>query len=207
MPRSLGWDHNAHYHGELLRQLPAPIDRALDIGCGAGDFARKLATRSHTVDAIDTSPEMIASARAAAPRITNINWIEGDVLSLDLPAGAYDAVAAIASLHHMPLDAALRRFSELVHPGGTVAVLGLYRAEAPGDYALAAVAMAANPAVGAWKAALGRRATPYGNMPVLDAPATMSEIKAAASKRMAGAVIRRHVFFRYSLIWRRGPER
>jgi 2-polyprenyl-3-methyl-5-hydroxy-6-metoxy-1,4-benzoquinol methylase len=56
MPPRLRWDHNAHYHGELLRRLPASIDRALDVGCGAGEFARLLAARARNVDAVDASP-------------------------------------------------------------------------------------------------------------------------------------------------------
>jgi SAM-dependent methyltransferase len=33
------WDHNRHYHGWLLRRLPAECRSALDVGCGTGDFA------------------------------------------------------------------------------------------------------------------------------------------------------------------------
>ena len=32
-----GWSHNNHYHGYLLHQLPAYVDRGLDVGCGTGD--------------------------------------------------------------------------------------------------------------------------------------------------------------------------
>ena len=202
MPASLRWDHNAHYHGELLRHLPDSIDCALDVGCGAGEFARLLAARCRrAVDAVDTSPAMIAAARAASPLVAKVHWIEGDVLTLDLEPASYDAVTAIASLHHMPLDAALRRFAELARPGGTVAILGLYRASTPADYALGALAMAANPAVGAAKAALGRRTPSHPTVPVLDTRTTLREIAAAASKLMPGAVIRRHLFFRFSLTW------
>jgi 2-polyprenyl-3-methyl-5-hydroxy-6-metoxy-1,4-benzoquinol methylase len=121
----LRWNKNIHYHGELLRHLPQSIDRALDVGCGDGQFARRLAPRGRSVDAVDASPAMIAAARAASANIDNIDWIEGDVLSLDLKAAGYHAVTAIASLHHLPLDVGLRRFAELVRPGGVVAILGL----------------------------------------------------------------------------------
>jgi hypothetical protein len=40
-------------------------------------------------------------------------------------------------------------------------------------------------------------------MPVLDTRTTLREIAAAASKHMPGAVIRRHLFFRYTLVWHR----
>lgn len=201
-PHAIRWNHNSHYHGELLRRLPTSFDRALDVGCGSGEFARLLAARARRVDAVDTSPAMIAAAPAASPHVDNVNWIEGDVLALDLTPASYDAVTAIASLHHMPLDAALGRFAELVRPGGVVEILGLYRASTLGDYALAALATAANPIVGAAKAARSRRAMPHDAMPVLDTRTTLRDINAAAATHMPGAVLRRHLFFRYSLVWR-----
>ncbi|MGW6404449.1 class I SAM-dependent methyltransferase [Streptomyces sp. NPDC055134] len=58
------FDHNDHYHRLLLRQLPkegreesrGEGRRALDIGCGTGRFARRLAGRGYEVDALDPSP-------------------------------------------------------------------------------------------------------------------------------------------------------
>lgn len=49
------WDHNSHYHRYLLNQLPSTIARALDIGCGYGEFAAHLAQRAAQVDVIDVS--------------------------------------------------------------------------------------------------------------------------------------------------------
>ena len=48
-----GWNHNTHYHEQLLRAVPRPCRRALDIGCGVGQFARRLASVVEHVDAID----------------------------------------------------------------------------------------------------------------------------------------------------------
>jgi trans-aconitate methyltransferase len=38
----------------------------LDVGCGAGTLARRLAARTRHVDALDHSPTMLAAAAAAA---------------------------------------------------------------------------------------------------------------------------------------------
>jgi predicted TPR repeat methyltransferase len=58
-----GWNHNTHYHGFLLRQLPAHLGEALDLGCGTGAFARLLAQRAERVLGLDLSPRMIQVAR------------------------------------------------------------------------------------------------------------------------------------------------
>jgi 2-polyprenyl-3-methyl-5-hydroxy-6-metoxy-1,4-benzoquinol methylase len=59
------FDHNDRYHRLLLRQVPAGCRTALDVGCGTGRFARRLARRGIQVDAIDRSAEVIRAARAA----------------------------------------------------------------------------------------------------------------------------------------------
>ncbi len=59
------FDHNDHYHPLLLRHLPPHGRTALDVGCGTGRFARRLAARGYEVDALDPSQEVIAAAEAA----------------------------------------------------------------------------------------------------------------------------------------------
>jgi SAM-dependent methyltransferase len=137
-PAVTHWNHNEHYHGFLLRQLPARLARALDVGCGTGGLACRLAERADAVDAIDVSPQMIAAARLRRCAVPNLRWLVGDVLTAPLVLGGYDAVTAVASVHHMPLEAGLSRLAELVRPGGTLAVLGLAAPSAV-DYALGVV--------------------------------------------------------------------
>ena len=60
MPVDLHWDHNAWYQARLLRALPAHLDQVLDVGCGAGSFAARLAARARHVDAIDKAPHLVA---------------------------------------------------------------------------------------------------------------------------------------------------
>lgn len=71
----LDWDHNAYYHRLLMRQLPAPCSRVLDVGCGAGAFAAELATRAGHVDALDRSPEMIEAARQITPAMSHASSV------------------------------------------------------------------------------------------------------------------------------------
>src|SRR5262249_196071 len=125
----LDWDHNAFYHRLLLGQLPQHCHRVLDVGCGAGSFAARLASRVERVDAADRSAAMIELARQRPP--DNVNCVLADALTDPLPHGDYDAIFSISALHHMPLQDALQRFATLLRPGGVLAVVALPRADLP----------------------------------------------------------------------------
>jgi len=196
----LWWDHNAHYHPWLLRQVPPGASRALDVGCGSGALTRRLSSLVASVDAVDASPAMIERATGRA------RWLVGDIMRVDLNPAGYDLVTALSSLHHLPLRAGLTRLAELVRPGGTLAVVGLYRHATLADLAMAAVTLPANAAWGAVLAARGRAGKPNDEgMPVRDPDTTLAEIRAAAAELLPGAVVRRRVFWRYTLLWRRPP--
>ncbi|MEU5848813.1 class I SAM-dependent methyltransferase [Saccharopolyspora shandongensis] len=203
LPRALLWDHNAHFHPWLLRQVPQRCSRVLDVGCGTGALVRRLVERADFVDGLDVSAEMIdqASARTSA---TNVRWLRGDVLDAELHPEGYDAVTALSSLHHMPLRPGLTRLASLLRPGGVLAVIGLYREESAADFAMAAASSAANAAVGAYLATRGRAGKPHDEgMPVQDASATLTEISDAAREILPGALVRRRLFWRHSVLWRK----
>lgn len=201
LPRAWQWDHNAHYHDLLLRALPQRMERALDVGCGTGVFARKLASRADNVDAIDRSARMIEYAKAES---SPVRWLLGDVLqdSPSLHPEGYDAVTAISSVHHMPLRPALTRLAELVRPGGTLAIVGIPHVKSARDYAIDVVAIPANGVVGAMLALQGKAGKGHDiGIPMMDPTTTLADIRTAAAALVPDAVVRRHLFWRYSLVW------
>jgi SAM-dependent methyltransferase len=192
----MSFNHNDHYHRFLLRQVPPNARRALDVGCGSGRFARLLATRVASVDAVDRAPDMIAAARARGP--ANITYLDADIRDLDLDG--YDYIASIAAIHHVPFAETVVRLRDALAPGGVLAILGLSRPTLP-DLALSAIAFAPNRV----RILTGRlRGTPPGpRPPIMDPTMTLPEIRAAAGDLLPGATIRRHLYWRYSLIYRR----
>lgn len=199
LPEKLRWNHNEWYRRWLLRQLPSRVESALDVGCGLGDLARSL--KADQVTAIDASARMIERASATSDRI---QWIHGDVLTHDL--GRYDVVTAEASLHHLPLREGLTRLAGLTRPGGLLIVIGLYMTATKSDRAMELVTLPANAVVGIAKAINGTGGKPHDTeMPVVMTAPTLPEIRVAAAEIVPGARIRRHVFWRYSLVWR-APE-
>ena len=199
------WDHNAHFHSYLLQRLPSSFERGLDVGCGTGTFAHALAARAAQLDAIDVEPAVVDAARRNLLQPPNIRWLTGDVLTSELPLQAYDVVTAVASLHHLPLEQGLRRLADLVRSNGHLAVVGLARASSVRDHLPALATLPIDPVIGAWQA-LGRKdrlLTDEPPVPLRDPITSVAEVAAAARQLVPGAALRRHMFYRYTLIWQK----
>lgn len=201
-PDVLRWDHNARFHPWLLARLPPRVDRALDVGCGTGTLARLLAAQAARVDAVDRSDAMIGLARQV-PGGDGVTWLVGDVLAIDLPPAAYDVVTAVASLHHLPLEAGLERLGSLVRPGGSLVVVGLARSTSWRDLLLDAVSVVADPVVGAVLAVRRPRRAQDPVPPLRDPRESFEDVVAAAGRLLPGSEVRRHLFYRYTLWWTR----
>ncbi|WP_203883644.1 class I SAM-dependent methyltransferase [Planotetraspora kaengkrachanensis] len=197
------WDHNAHYHPWILRQLPRSFGSALDVGCGTGDLARLLASRARAVDGVDADPAIVTRARELTPPAVPVTFTVADAPH-DLPPGPHDVVTCVAAIHHMPFGDALAGFRQHLAPGGTLVVVGLARAETPGDHLLGAAAVPANVGM-AWIKNRGRTAPRPDAMTAPTRPATMSfpDIVREARRVLPGVRLRRRLFWRYTLVWHR----
>ncbi len=99
-------------------------DRALEVGCGTGYFARMLADRvgpEGAVVGIDAAPEMTTYASRKARRLSNCRFQPGTAESLAFPDAAFDVVVSSLMVHHLPEDTRLRAVREMrrvLRPGG-----------------------------------------------------------------------------------------
>ncbi|HEU0014790.1 MAG TPA: class I SAM-dependent methyltransferase [Longimicrobium sp.] len=202
-----GWDHNRHYHRYLLRLLPPRRETALEVGCGTGAFARLLARRFARVIVIDLSAEMVRRARELSPGIENVEFTQADVHTHELLPAGFDCIATIATLHHLPAEETLVRLKAALRPGGVLLVLDLYRPRTPADRAWSALAAAADLPLRAWR--LRRLRAPahvrraWAEHARHDVYPTLAEVRSLAARLLPGAVVRRHLFWRYSLVWRK----
>ncbi len=194
------WNHNAHYHSYLLHQIPKRVYRTLDVGCGLGLFAWKLAERSEIVDALDLDRAVLAEASIlnSAP---NISYLKADFLVADLPEATYDVIVSIATLHHMDIEAALKRIKLLLRPSGKLLVLGLYREKTLIDYAYSVISIPLNFVYLTWHRASVAKPTTLA--PTRPAQLTLKQIRKVADAVLPGFRLQRHLFWRYSLIWQK----
>ena len=98
--------------------------RALDAACGTGRWAAYLAQRGHLVKGVDESPEMLAIARAKAPRV---EFVQGDLRSLPVPATSMDLVVCSLALTYLPnLDGVFAEFARVLREGGAAVISNIH---------------------------------------------------------------------------------
>jgi 2-polyprenyl-3-methyl-5-hydroxy-6-metoxy-1,4-benzoquinol methylase len=184
-----------HYHDRLLAALPGDCRRVVDVGCGVGTFARRLARVVEHVDAIDRDCASLAQATRSSGGLTNVRFIHADFLTWN-PEGAYDAISMVAVLHHLPFRETLVKAAGLLRPGGVLLVLGLDRSPTFSHYLITG---AVATLISGWY----RAVHPYAPVtaPIAEPQMTLREIAEEAASLLPGAVIRRHALLRYSLIW------
>ena len=194
------WNHNNHFHSYLLSQLPRKVNRALDIGCGLGFFAKKLAKHSKFVDALDAD-KLILEEASNCNGAPNICYVQADFLEADLPEESYEVIVSIASLHHMDLEMALAKMKVLLRPSGKLLILGLYRETTILDYLYSFVSVPLNLIYLKWHRVSTKPA--MKTAPILPAHLSIGQIKAVANTLIPGFRLRRHLFWRYSLFWQK----
>jgi 2-polyprenyl-3-methyl-5-hydroxy-6-metoxy-1,4-benzoquinol methylase len=191
------WNANTHYHNLVLASLSPDTSRVLEVGCGDGILSAELVNAGvpHIVG-LDVDRSVLDRARARHKGM-GIEWMQGDALEVALEPESFDAVVSVATLHHMDAAQSLKRFAQLVRPGGTVVVVGL-AASAWSDIPLSAVARIAR-----WVLGLVHGRWNHSAPECWPPPLTYREMKVLSARVLPGTRYRRHLLGRYSLVWRK----
>src|SRR5262245_410781 len=146
MQESPGWNHNVQYQPVLLDSIPRGAQRALDVGCGVGQFCRALRDRVPHVVGIDRHEASIERARAQrqADSPPYSEYLVADFWTHPFQSQSFDVVVAIAMVHHMDLRTALERMAALLRPGGMLGVIGLATSRRPKDLGFDVAAVPVN---------------------------------------------------------------
>lgn len=115
----------------LLDDLIGPVrgKRIIDVGCGDGVLAVRLALAGADVTGLDADPRMLSAARARA-RIagTATTFIEGDIRLLPFADGSFDTAVAISVLCLVrDAEHAVQEMARVLRPGGRLVLAELGR--------------------------------------------------------------------------------
>ena len=114
----------------LLDEAIAGDARVVEVGCGTGQMCLYLARADRVVVGLDLSRAALRLGAEAARRlgVGGVRFVESDLRSPGVQAGAFDVVYSSGVLHHTPDPrASFAGLARLVRPGGAI-VLGLYNA-------------------------------------------------------------------------------
>ena len=127
---------------ELIAACAAAVSpnarRALDIGCGAGNYSLKLLERLPGLDVtlIDLSRPMLDRAlqRVSAATAGRVTSIQGDIREIELEGG-FDVILAAAVFHHLRTDdewrAVFTACYDALTPGGSLWISDLVSHDHP----------------------------------------------------------------------------
>jgi SAM-dependent methyltransferase len=107
---------------EIVDAIPA--GDAVDAACGTGRLSALLAARGHRVIGVDSSPDMLARARANVP---GCDFRCGDLARLPVADASADLVTCGLALAHVPgLRPAFAEFARVLRPGGHLVISDMH---------------------------------------------------------------------------------
>jgi 2-polyprenyl-3-methyl-5-hydroxy-6-metoxy-1,4-benzoquinol methylase len=190
------WNHNAAYHPWLVDIAAKHHGDVLDVGCGEGLLAQRLAAVSRSVTAIDPDP---AAIQRATDRLASHEHVAVSHESFDsYQAGhrRFDLIAFVASLHHMDLRPSLVKARDLLTPTGEIAVVGCAANKTVRDWVWGVMCVPAA-RLGSW----WHSETRDIGVVVTDPREGFDDIRRVADDVLPGASLRRALYYRYLLRW------
>lgn len=115
----------AHYLDKRVRYLvgQCPRGRGLDVGCGTGVLAGRLAAEGYTMTGVDPSQGMLEVMAAERPAV---EAIRGEGAHLPFDDGTFDLAITVAALHHVASVQAVRdtlvEMVRVLRPGGRIVI-------------------------------------------------------------------------------------
>lgn len=108
-------------------------ERAVDLCCGTGDIAFRLAARGAEVFGLDFSAPMLQAAVARGQKLgSSVQFMRGDAQCLPFEAAQFDAVTVAYGLRNLTRwEQGLAEMHRVAKPGGRLVVLDFGKPDCP----------------------------------------------------------------------------
>jgi 2-polyprenyl-3-methyl-5-hydroxy-6-metoxy-1,4-benzoquinol methylase len=190
------WNHNTAYHPWLVDIAAQHRGDVLDVGCGDGLLAQRLAPVSRSVTGIDPDAAAIGRATERLASQKHVTVTQADFQAYQPGSRRFDLITFVASLHHMDLRRSLLQARELLRPSGEIAVVGVSANKSLRDW-LWAIGCVPAARFGSWFHGETRDI----GVVVNDPREGLDEIRRTVDDVLPGASIRRALYYRYLLRW------
>ena len=185
--------------------MPETAKRILDVGCGAGGLVRALARPGRWVTGIDLSPGMIHLAHQHSKSVPGVSFQVADCMTWSPGHNRYDAIVSVTTLHHLELEPAIARLASWLEPGGRMIIVDLWRIAGPIDVAITLLAAPISRIRRLSQAARARSGRAlwraWDRHGATDRYLSMAEVRATFARLLPGCRVRRHLAWRYSVVW------
>ncbi len=113
--------HDPAVHDRVLKALAGErLERVLDVGCGDGTFAARVAALGARVTGLDPAPTALARARVAHPELDFVAPAADG--SLPFPDADFDVVTCVNVMQHVAdTQSLLSEMRRVLAPGGLFA--------------------------------------------------------------------------------------
>ena len=193
------WNHNTAYHPWLIDIAAQHGGDVLDVGCGDGLLAQRLAVVSRSVTGVDTDAVAVQRARERLASHEHVTVSHESFDTFQPGRRRFDLITFVATLHHMDLRASLLKARELVTPAGEIAVVGLSANKTVRDWVWCAVCVPAA-RIGSWLHSETRNV----GVVVTEPGEGLDEIHHVVDEVLPSASLRRALYYRYLLRWANG---
>ncbi|MDR3115985.1 MAG: class I SAM-dependent methyltransferase [Treponema sp.] len=202
------WDHNQRYQQYLLKNIPRYCTCILDVGCGTGELTKRLIPYAHEIIGIDVSENMLREAQRRNGH-EKIRYIKIPVETyLQETDKKFDVIISIAALHHMHEENILKIMKAKLRGHGKILIVDLVKSERVMEWFLSILAALVNPII---RLLMDGRITvtkeekeAWAGHFQYDTYVTLREVQRIVKASLGAAAIRRHFFWRYSIVYTHG---
>lgn len=191
------WNHNIYYHKEIFKNIPSLKSSVLDIGSGLGELVHKLSPIFNNVTALEPDLPSINQSKLYNEINNNISFIHNSFLELDFKNEKFDYIIASASIHHMDFICAIDKMKALLKPNGKFIIVGLYKECSLIDFGVSLLAIIPNMILNL----VSKKSKNETQMVIKIPQLSLKEIKTYSNEILGDYIIKRHLFWRYSLVY------